>query len=162
MGETAVHRPWWLGLAVVTLGGVWLYNGLSSGRAHTISGVGPGLAVTLIGGALVILGVLFLIQLGRGLSVESEAGETIEAQPRDRRMAALIAFVATAAPLLLIEHVGFPLTAAVVFAGVARAFGSRRLVVDVAIGLVLGSVSWAGFQLLGLNLGSFFPLLASA
>src|SRR5215204_2998785 len=126
MGEAAVHRPWWLGLAVVALGGIWLYVGLSFGETHNISGVGPGLAVTLIGAVLVFLGVLLLIQMGRGISLETEAPELLDTHPEDRRKAALVAFAATAAPVLLIEQIGFPLTAAVVFAGVARAFGSRR------------------------------------
>lgn len=158
MGETAIHKPWWLGLAVVALGGLWLYHGLSFGQTHNISGVGPGLAVTLIGGGLVLLGALLLVQVGRGTSSKPEPAELVDTNPGDRRKAALLAFAATAAPLLLIEQIGFPLTAAAVFAGVARAFGSRRLLVDLAIGLVLGAVTWGGFRLLGLDLGGLFPL----
>ena len=71
-----------------------------------------------------------------------------------------IAIASLAAPLVLMQAAGFPVTAAVVFAGVARAFGSRRPVVDILTGAVLGAVAWFFFNWLGVNLGPFLPLLS--
>jgi putative tricarboxylic transport membrane protein len=53
----------------------------------------------------------------------------------------------------LIATAGFPLAACVMFACVAHGFGSRRSVIDIAIGLVLGVVVFVGFNYgLGLSL----------
>ena len=50
------------------------------------------------------------------------------------------------------------LTAMVIFALVARAFGSRKLVQDLITGLILGSLAWLLFDRLGLQLGQFLPI----
>jgi putative tricarboxylic transport membrane protein len=60
--------------------------------------------------------------------------------------------------VFLVRPLGFPVVAAVTFALVARAFGSRRLAFDLALGLGLGIACWLLFsRFLGLAL-SGFPL----
>ena len=55
--------------------------------------------------------------------------------------------------LVTIKFLGFPIAAALLFAGVARAFGSRRIAVDIGVGLALGLVVFVGFNYgLGLSL----------
>jgi putative tricarboxylic transport membrane protein len=57
------------------------------------------------------------------------------------------------AQLLLLETVGWVLATTLLFVAVARAFGSRRLAVDAAIGVVLASLAFAVFNYgLGLSL----------
>ena len=63
-------------------------------------------------------------------------------------------------PALTIEILGLPLTAMLSFMLVARAFGSKRTVLDLIIGFIVGSFSWYLFSILGLQLGDFFPLLS--
>jgi putative tricarboxylic transport membrane protein len=48
---------------------------------------------------------------------------------------------------------GFIVTAALVFALTTRAFGSRRILLDLAIGLFIAGLAWFGFSFLGVNLG---------
>ena len=51
-------RPWWLGVAVIALGLVWLYGALSLPQAATYAVVGPGFFPAVIGAGLVVLGAL--------------------------------------------------------------------------------------------------------
>ena len=64
-----------------------------------------------------------------------------------------------ALPLVAMVPLGFPITAMGTFALVARAFGSRRLGFDLAVGAVIGGVAWWSFSTLGVNLGKALPLL---
>jgi putative tricarboxylic transport membrane protein len=45
------------------------------------------------------------------------------------------------------------------FTLVTHAFGSRRTLLDLAIGFVLSAAAWWGFSHLGISLGGFLPLL---
>lgn len=59
------------------------------------------------------------------------------------------------AQMLLIGRAGFVLAAAVLFACVARGFGSRKLLRDAAIGFGLALISYVGFdRILGYKIGS--------
>jgi putative tricarboxylic transport membrane protein len=54
---------------------------------------------------------------------------------------------------LVIEHIGFVLAATITFVLTTFGFGSRRWLLNAAIGLVLAVVSYIGFTRgLGLNL----------
>jgi putative tricarboxylic transport membrane protein len=68
--------------------------------------------------------------------------------------------------MLLIERIGWVLAAAILFAAVARAFQSRRPLLDAAIGLALAGLAFVVFNWgLGLSLptGSLIePLLTGA
>lgn len=154
MNERVSPRPWWIPGGIVALGGVMLYGASQLGQSDAHSGVGPGLFVTVIGVVLVVLGVALAVKVGRGTAFDSP-----EEEEQTRRGPLFLAALALAAPLVLMQTVGFPVTAAVVFAGVARAFGSRHLLVDVVTGAVLGSVAWFFFNWLGVNLGPFLPPL---
>ncbi|GAB4064128.1 tripartite tricarboxylate transporter TctB family protein [Ancylobacter sonchi] len=157
-------RPWWVPGGVIAFGGVMLYGATQLGQSDAHSGVGPGLFVTIIGIALVVLGVALGVQVARGVAFTSPEGEDaygeVDDEDRTHRGPLLLAIASLAAPLVLMQAAGFPVTAAVVFAGVARAFGSRRPVVDILTGAVLGAVAWFFFNWLGVNLGPFLPLLS--
>lgn len=163
MSDRVLLRPWWVPGGVIAFGGIMLYGAAQLGQSDGHSGVGPGLFVTIIGIALVVLGVALGVQVARGVAFTSPldgdefGGEDDE--DKTHRGPLFLAIASLAAPLVLMEAAGFPVTAAVVFAGVARAFGSRRLVVDILTGAVLGSLAWLFFNWLGVNLGPFLPLL---
>jgi putative tricarboxylic transport membrane protein len=152
------NRPWWLGLAVVFLGGVCVWASTQLAATAQYAAIGPGMFVTAVGVGLLVLGLLLLIQIAQGEVFEPLDTENAAAdQPMDRR-AFLTALVAVALPAAIIETLGLPITAMLSFMLVARAFGSRRVLSDLIIGLVLGSVSWVLFGWLGLQLGGFLPL----
>jgi putative tricarboxylic transport membrane protein len=141
------------------LGGLWIYGSTGLSQLSSIAGIGPGVFVTLIGIGLVLCGATLVFQMvlsADGPAPPPEDGAEIAPF---RPGAFAVALLAVAAPLVLMKQVGFPVTAAIVFAGVTYAFGSRRVVKDFLIGAVLSVVSWFLFHWLGVDLGGFLPLL---
>lgn len=150
--------PWWLGLAVIFMGAVCFHASTELAATAQYAAIGPGMFVAAVGFGLMGLGVLLLIQIARGEVFEPEEAENaVPGQAMDKRAFAT-ALLAAVVPALTIKTLGLPFTAMLSFMLVARAFGSRRLVSDLLIGLVLGSLSWYLFGWLGLQLGGFFPL----
>jgi len=115
--------------------------------------------VTLIGLALIVLGLLLTVQIARGERFSPQDAEDAMADAPADRTAFLTALAAAAMPLLTMRPLGFPITGALSFVLVARAFGSRRLVLDVLIGAVLAAITYLGFAKLGVSLGPAFPFL---
>ena len=156
-GSTA--RPWWLGLGVMALGGCWLNGALSLDIVANYGGIGPGLFVGLVGSGLVLLGIVLTVRIGLGERFTPQATEDMTPEAPFSRSGFLLATTAAAVPLATMQPVGFPVTAALVFTLVARAFGNRRIIHDLACGLILGTACWYGFRSLGVGLGGFLPLL---
>ena len=106
------------------------------------AGVGPRAFPLLIGAALTVLGVALAAALFRGMRLEPEAGEDVDAAATAdwRAMAWLLAGLALA--VLTIERLGFPVAAALVFVLGARGFGSRAWLRDLGLGLALSVVTW--------------------
>ena len=138
---------------------MWLYGAVSLPQAATYAVVGPGLFPAVIGAGLVVLGALLLAAVARGELFEPQETEDADPSRRPSRAALWTTTAAGIVPLLLIRPLGFPLAAAVTFALTARAFGSRRLLADVAVGILLGVACWLLFsRVLGLSLPGFPPL----
>jgi len=155
MKSVAGRQPWWLGLAVILLGAVCLYASSRLSLGAQYAGIGPGLFVAVVGLGLMALGVLLLVQMARGTAFDDE--ERAQDPGMDKR-AFFTVLVASVVPALAMEPLGLPLTATLSFMLVARAFGSRRIVMDLVCGFVLGSACWFLFSKLGLQLGGFLPL----
>ena len=115
--------------------------------------------MTLIGVALIVCGVVLVFQMSRAVNVPAAPAEDGAEKTPFQAVPFVTALVAVASPMWLMTSVGFPLTAALIFAAVTRAFGSRRILFDLAVGAVLSSTSWFVFRWLGVELGSFLPLL---
>jgi putative tricarboxylic transport membrane protein len=152
-------RPWWLGAAVAAFGLVWLYGALSLPRTATYAVVGPGLVPAAVGIALVVLGALLIVAVARGERFEPQDTEDADSTRAPSGAAFWTTVAAGLLPILVIRPLGFPLAAALTFALTARAFGSRRLLLDLGLGLGLGVGCWVLFaRLLGLSLPGFPPL----
>lgn len=158
MSESST-RPWWLGLGVMAIGGIWLNGALSLDVVANYGGIGPGLFVGLVGAGLVLLGILLTVRIGQGERFEPQATEDMTPDAPFSRSGFLLATAAAAVPLATMKPVGFPVTAALVFTLVARAFGTRSILQDLTLGLILGSACWYGFRSLGVDLGGFLPLV---
>jgi putative tricarboxylic transport membrane protein len=157
--EMGRPRPWWLGVAVFAMGALWLYGAGSIAATTNYIGLGPAAMIQVTGAGLVILGTLLVIQALRGETFAPQAEEGADAAAPPSRPAFLLALAGIAMPLLTIKTLGFPITAMLAFTLVTHAFGSRRTVLDLAIGAVIGTLAWYGFELLGIELGPFLPLL---
>jgi putative tricarboxylic transport membrane protein len=152
-------RPWGIGVAVVVFGLIWVYGALTLAHAATYAVVGPGLFPALIGAGLVVLGVLLLVAVARGERFDPQEAEDADASRRPSGTAFWTTVVAGAVPIVAVRPLGFPVAAALTFALTARAFGSRRLPLDLAVGFLLGVASWLLFsRVLGLSLPGFPPL----
>lgn len=111
------------------------------------SAVGPKVFPWLISGALILIGILLLIE---GLTT-AEPPERIEVDWR----AILIIGLGLAAQLLLMKPAGFIIASTVLFVAVARAFGGKRWWLEIVVGVALSTVTQIGFTWgLGLQLPS--------
>ncbi|KKB81303.1 membrane protein [Devosia soli] len=141
------------------MGAVWLYNAFGLPQGARYAAVGPGLFVTVAGGALLVLGALLMVQIWRGETFEAQDAEDADGATKMDKRAFLTALVAVALPIVTMGPLGMPFTATLSFVLVANAFGSRRWYLDLVYGAVLASGSWFLFNQLGLQLGRFFPPL---
>lgn len=157
-GARAVSRPWWLGGLVIALGGVCLYGAFGLPQGARYAAIGPGLFVTIAGAGLVILGILLLVQIARGEQFQSQDAEDASGTDKADPVALFTALAAACVPILTMRHLGLPITAMVSFTLVARAFGSRNILLDLVWGALLGAFSWFLFTRLGLQLGGFLPI----
>ena len=158
-GAGAPPRPWWLGVAVAAWGLVWLYAARSLPQAATYAVVGPGFFPAVIGAGLVLLGILLLVAVARGERFEPQEAEDADLGRPPSRASFWTTVAAGVVPIFVIRPLGFPVAAALAFALTARAFGSRRILLDLAVGLGLGLACWLLFsRFLGLSLPGFPPL----
>jgi putative tricarboxylic transport membrane protein len=155
-------RPWWLGLGVIAIGAFWIYGALQLPQTATYAKVGPGMFVSAAGIGLVLLGLLLLVQIARGEKFEPVDAEDIAAGAAADWPALWTAIAAASVPLYTMERFGFIVSATLMFVLTTRAFGSRRLLFDLALGFLIAGVCWYGFNLLGVNLGDPLKIPKSA
>jgi putative tricarboxylic transport membrane protein len=145
------------------MGAAWLREARALPQVGGYALLGPGMFVTLVAVGLLALGGLLLVAVWRGERFAPQEAEDADTSRPASWPAFGMTAVAAALPILLIRALGFPLAAAVSFALVARAFGSRRLVVDLGWGVLLGAACWLLFsRLLGLSLPGLPPSVFGA
>lgn len=133
-----------LAALLVLIGGYTVYDAttLNVGFGDP---VGPRAFPYVVGSVLVGLGVLLAIATARGDVPEAEEGEDVDlTHPPDwvtlAKLVAVLVFT-----ILTIGVLGWAINGAILFAGAAWALGSRTLVRDILIGIVLSVGSWYGF-----------------
>lgn len=156
----ASPRPWWLAIAVILIGAFWIYGASLLPTTSTYARVGPGMFVAAVGIGLVAFGALLLVQIARGERFDPQDVEDTVAGAPPSYLALTTVLIGAAIPLYTMERFGFVPTAALVFALTTRAFGSRRVVVDLAIGAAMGACAWFGFSALGVQLGKLYQVPA--
>ncbi|TCO45009.1 putative tricarboxylic transport membrane protein [Kribbella antiqua] len=101
----------------------------------------------VVGGLLILTAVLLAIDVLRGGRGEQEAGEDVDlGHGSDWKTLGLLA-AAFLANILLIDRLGWPISGAVLFFGTAFALGSRHLIRNAIISIVLSVGSWYLFNL---------------
>lgn len=144
-----------LGMALVVLGlGVFVIVGtLDVSAATSALGVGPRFFPMLVGGSMIVVGVLYVVDVLRGGHGDPEESEDIDASsPTDwgsvlKVAAVFLAFVA------LLDLLGWIIASTLLFFGLAWAFGDTRLVRAAVIAVVIGVSTYLAFvQGLGVTL----------
>lgn len=142
----APHDRAQYGLALV-LALVGLYT-IVDARGLTVGfgdPVGPRLFPYVIGGAMVLLAALLALATARGDVPQAEEGEDVDltTPPDWVTVGQLVAILVL--NLLLVNVLGWAVTGALLFAGSAWALGSRTLLRDLIVGIVLSVGSWYFF-----------------
>ena len=136
-----------LGLAaLLVVVGAYTFYDATTLRVGFGDPVGPRVFPYAIGAVTVVLGILLALATLRGSVPQAEGGEDIDLrQPADwvtvLKLVGVLLFT-----VLTISFVGWALSGAVLFVGSAWALGSRTLVRDVIVGLVLSVGSWYFFH----------------
>ena len=136
-----------LGLAaLLVVVGAYTFYDATTLRIGFGDPVGPRLFPYVIGAITVLLGLLLVLATFRGDVPQAEGGEDIDLrQPADwvtvLKLVGVLLFT-----VLTISFVGWALSGAVLFVGSAWALGSRTLVRDAIVGLVLSVSSWYFFH----------------
>jgi putative tricarboxylic transport membrane protein len=138
-----------LALGVVVLGAVVVWQTTDIRLTPINSRVGPRVIPYIVGSGLVFTGVWLMIDVLRGHLVVPEAGEDAEdvdpTLPTDWVTVGILA-ASLVVFLLLIERAGFVIASTVLFFGAAFGMGSRHVVRDIAIGFMLGVVTFVVFN----------------
>ena len=114
--------------------------------------VGPRFFPTVVGVVLVVVSLWLAVDVLRGGRGEMESAEDVDtSRSSDWRTLALLSAVFLGHAFLL-ESVGFPVAAAVLFFGVAAALGSRRWARDAAVAVVMAVLVFVVFAR-GLGVG---------
>lgn len=99
----------------------------------------------VVGTALLVLSVLLAVATARGDVAEAEGGEDVDlGQGSDWITVAKLTGVFLVA-VVTIAWLGWAIVGAFLFAASARILGSRRLVLDVIVGIALALLTWYGF-----------------
>ncbi len=145
LGEAAVS------LGLLAIGAFVLIDTGTIPEAQTYSGVGPRFFPYLVGVGLAACGVLLAWRALAGGWLAMPPDEGVHDRPDWRAFALVSAGVVV--QMLAIGQAGFIIAGTLLFALVARGFGSRRLVRDGVIGAALVSVAYFVFtRLLALSL----------
>lgn len=148
-------------LGVLALGAYFAYGAFAIDVAQTYSRVGPRFFPFLVAAGLLFCGLLLFIQALRGHAALPEEGEDVDPNVAPDLRAVGTVAVTLAGYVLILEAAGFVVASALLFWGVAVAFGSRSWLRDPLVGLALTLTVYLAFtRLLGLRLpaGVLAPL----
>ncbi|GAA3546909.1 membrane protein [Aeromicrobium flavum] len=127
------------------VGVVVLVDGLGLDPGFADQPVQPYAFSYAIGGALVVLGGLLAVATWRGDVAEPEEGEDVDLSG-GLDWATLLQLVAVIVIVIaLIGWLGWAIMGAFLFAASARILGSRRLLLDIGVGIAMSLLSWYGF-----------------
>jgi putative tricarboxylic transport membrane protein len=139
-----------IGLALIAFAGFALRQTLAIPVSPLYAKVGPTVFPLITVGGLATLGALLLVAARRGGWQDAE-----EAQVSPDSAALALVAAGLLANVLLIGPAGFTIASTVMFALVARGFGSRRLLRDAGLGFALALAAYFGFaKALGVNIGA--------
>lgn len=143
--HTAIDRAQFALAAALGIVGVYTIidaRGLNVGFGDPI---GPRVFPYAVGGLMVVLSVLLAVATARGDVPHAEEGEDVDltTPPDWLTVGKLVGILVL--NIVLVNVLGWAITGALIFAGCAWALGSRTLLRDAAVGVVLAVGSWYFF-----------------
>lgn len=140
---------------LAVLGVVVIYEASQVSTALArVGSLGPKTVPYIVGGLLLVVAVVLAVDIARGGRGAEEEGEDVDLSSGTdwRTLLTLIAIFAAAGQLIPI--IGFPASGVLLFFGVSRVLGSRRLWLDVVVSL---AVPLLAFFLFTQALGVYLP-----
>ncbi len=134
-------------LAVVILGVIVLIQTQDIRVTRATARVGPRVIPTIVGWGLVVIGLWYAVELLRGQHARPSADSEdvdITLPPDWATIAGIGAGLITY--MLLIERAGFILASAALFIITAFAMGSRKIIRDAGIGIVIAVAAYVAFS----------------
>jgi putative tricarboxylic transport membrane protein len=130
---------------LAAVGGYVVYDATTLHPAFADQPVQPDAFPYVIGGALLVLAGLLALATARGDLPQAEEGEDVDLTssadwPTVAKLAGVFVF-----DIALIDFLGWAITGSVLFAGTAYVLGSRRIVLNLVIGVLLSVGTWYGF-----------------
>ncbi|MET9339575.1 tripartite tricarboxylate transporter TctB family protein [Nonomuraea sp. NPDC003804] len=146
----AGKRGWWrpemgLSVTVLALGVLVIVGTLDVSAATSRLGLGPRFFPILIGGALILIGAFYTLDVVRGGRGDPEESEDVDADaPADWKSVGLVSgiFLGFTAAL---STLGWVLSASLLFFGLSVALGAENKVKAAVIAVVLGVLSYVVF-----------------
>lgn len=130
-------------LGIIGLVTLWDTSRLEVGFADP---VGPKVFPYVIGTVMVVLAIALAVSAFAGGRGEVEGGEDVDLdQSADWTTVARLVGVLVLT-IVTVDFLGWAISGAVLFAGAAWSLGSRTLVRDAIVGLVLAVTSWYAFH----------------
>ncbi len=133
----------WIAIGVIALGAFMMVQTMQINVSANYARVGPRVFPWIVSSVLVLLGLGLMRDFVTGRWVRDVDEEPL---PALDRTALFWLVIGLALYLLTIKFAGFPIATGLLFAFAARAFNSRSIVLDLAIGLVLGIIVYIGFH----------------
>jgi putative tricarboxylic transport membrane protein len=142
-----------VGAFVVALAGLAFWQAASIPTSPIYAQVGPKFVPYLVAGFLALCGLGLVLAALRG-GWSADLTEVREAPPTNWRALTLLG-AGLAANLALIDWLGFVFASTIMYVLVCSAFGSKRPLTDLGIGLAVTLGAYLGFEKgLGVNIGA--------
>ena len=141
-------------LALVALGLFTVIEATQITVPGSTNGIGPRAFPYAIGALLVATGVVVLVGLARGHRGEAETGEDVDVEAGTDWLRVAMLVGCLLALVVLIEPLGWPIAATVLFGGAAWTLGARPLWRPLLIGALIAVVTQIVFTQ---ALGAYLP-----
>ncbi|WP_293856871.1 tripartite tricarboxylate transporter TctB family protein [uncultured Alsobacter sp.] len=119
------------------------------------TGLGPGFMPMAVGLGLLGVAASLVWQVLQGERFMPEEAEGADASAPVSLPRLGLAAAGVFSPVVTFPQLGFPLGATLAFTLVARAFGSKKPLLDLVFGGLLSAAAWFAFTKLGVQLGPF-------
>ena len=151
-------RPYWIAAGTVGWGAIVLWKAAELPQFDQYAYIGPGLMPSVVGAAMVLLGIMLALQIRAGVRFEEQGAEDVNDDHSISYGALALSAAGCALPVLAMKPLGFILTCTGCFVLITAAFKSRAWVLNLVLGLAFSALCWWLFRKLGVQLGGLLPI----